>query len=43
MDTYETEEQQVEAIKKWWNENYKMVIGLAVIGLGSIVGIQQWK
>ncbi len=43
MDTYETEEQQVEAIKKWWQENYKMVIGLTVIGLGSIVGIQQWK
>ncbi len=43
MDTYETEEQQVEAIKKWWQDNYKMVIGLTVIGLGSIAGIQQWK
>ncbi len=43
MDTYETEEQQVEAIKKWWNENYKMVIALTIIGLGTIVGIQQWK
>ena len=43
MDNYETEEQQVEAIKKWWGENYKMVIIVAVLGLGSIVGVQQWK
>ncbi|MCU7938415.1 MAG: tetratricopeptide repeat protein [gamma proteobacterium symbiont of Bathyaustriella thionipta] len=43
MDNYETEEQQVEAIKKWWSENFKMVVVLAVIGLGSIVGVQQWK
>ncbi len=43
MDNYETEEQQVEAIKKWWSENFKMVIVFAVIGLGGIVGVQQWK
>ncbi len=43
MDNYETEEQQVEAIKKWWSENYKMAVLLAVVGLGSIVGVQQWK
>jgi predicted negative regulator of RcsB-dependent stress response len=43
MDNYETEEQQVEAIKKWLSENYKMVIFLAVVGIGSIVGVQQWK
>ena len=43
MDNYETEEQHVEAIKKWWAENFKMVIVLAIVGLGSIVGVQQWK
>jgi predicted negative regulator of RcsB-dependent stress response len=43
MDNYETEEQQVEAIKKWLNENYKMLIAVSIIGLGSIFGIQQWK
>ncbi|MCU7836283.1 MAG: tetratricopeptide repeat protein [gamma proteobacterium symbiont of Taylorina sp.] len=43
MDNYETEEQQVEAIKKWWIENYKMVIVAVVVGLGSIIGVQQWK
>jgi len=43
VDNYGTEDQQVEAIKKWWSENFKMVILLAVVGLGSIVGVQQWK
>ncbi len=43
MDTYETEEQQVEAIKKWWADNYKMVIVLSIIGLGSIIGVQKYK
>jgi len=43
MDNYETEEQQVEAIKKWWSENYKMIMGLVIVGLGSIIGVQQWK
>ncbi len=43
MDNFETEEQQIEAIKKWWLENYKMVIVAVVLGLGSIVGVQAWK
>ena len=43
MDNYETEEQQVEAIKKWLHENYIMIIVVTLVGLGSIVGIQQWK
>ncbi len=43
MDNYETEEQQVEAIKKWLHENYKMLIVVTIVGLGSIIGIQQWK
>ena len=29
MSTYQTEEEQVEAIKKWWKENGKSVIGRA--------------
>ena len=43
MDNYETEEQQVEAINKWWSDNYIMVIVLTIIALGSIIGVQQWK
>ncbi|MGF1691265.1 YfgM family protein [Photobacterium kagoshimensis] len=38
MDVYETEEQQVEAIKSWWKENGKAVVLGAVIGLGGLYG-----
>ncbi|MFK5892094.1 MAG: tetratricopeptide repeat protein [Pseudomonadota bacterium] len=43
MEAYETEEQQVEAIKKWWRENYKMVVLLAIVSIGSILGSQYYK
>lgn len=43
MDNFETEEQQIEAIKKWWRENYKMVIVATVLGIGSILGVQMWQ
>lgn len=39
---YETEEQQVEALKKWWNENGKSIIAGIVIGLGAVFGWQAW-
>ena len=35
---FETEEQQVEALKKWWKENGKQIIFGAVIGFGLIIG-----
>jgi len=38
MEMYETEEQQVAAIKDWWKKNGKSVIGGAVIGFGLIFG-----
>ena len=34
---YETEEQQVEALKEWWAENGKAVIAGVVLG-GSVIG-----
>jgi len=40
---YETEEQQVEAIKAWWNENGKAVIFGVVLGGGVIGGWTFWK
>ena len=42
MDTYTTEEQQVEAIKKWWNENKWSVIGGVVIGISALWGGRAW-
>ncbi|GAD78445.1 YfgM family protein [Vibrio ezurae] len=38
MELYDSEEQQVEAIKDWWRENGKAVILGAVIGLGGLFG-----
>ncbi len=38
MEQYETEEQQVEAIKRFWKENgLALVIG-AILGLGGLLG-----
>ena len=35
---FETEEQQVEALKKWWKENAKTIIVGAIIGISVIGG-----
>jgi len=40
---YETEEQQVEALKAWWAENGKAVIAGVVLGGGVIGGWSLWK
>ena len=40
---YETEEQQVEALKEWWAENGKAVIAGIVLGAGVIGGWTFWK
>ena len=38
LDVYSTEEEQVEAIKKWWNENGKSIIAGIIIGITAIFG-----
>lgn len=38
MDVYTTEEEQVEAIKKWWKENWLSLLGGVMIGIGILVG-----
>jgi len=40
---YETEEQQLEAIKKWWKENSSMVIMGVAIGITAIAGWQFYQ
>lgn len=42
MEIYETEQDQVEALKKWWKENGRSVIAGLVIGLGGISGWKFW-
>jgi len=40
---FETEEQQLEAIKKWWNENAIMIIGGIAVGISAIFGWQYYQ
>ncbi len=43
MADYETEEQQVEALKEWWKQNGVAVIGGAVLGISALVGWRGWN
>jgi predicted negative regulator of RcsB-dependent stress response len=42
VSTHLTEDEQVEALKKWWSENGKSVVAGIVIGLGIVFGWQGW-
>ncbi|TRX53972.1 YfgM family protein [Thalassomonas sp. M1454] len=43
MDDFQTEEQQVDAIKKFWHENGNSLIAGLVIGLGGFVGFNYYQ
>lgn len=43
MDVYDTEKEQLEALKKWWRENGRMVVIGLVVGLGITFGWSGWK
>jgi len=43
VQTYETEEQQVEAIKKWFKENGNSLFWTVVITLCVVSGIKYWR
>ena len=42
MNELRTDDEQVEAIKKWWQENGKAVLGGAALGLALVLGWQGW-
>jgi predicted negative regulator of RcsB-dependent stress response len=42
MADLDTDEEKVEAIKKWWKANGIAVIGGVVIGLGTVIGWRTW-
>ncbi len=42
MDVHETEEQQVEALKKWWQENRSSIITGILLGLAILFGGKSW-
>lgn len=43
MAIYDTEEEQVEALKRWWKENSQAVIIGTIVGVGLILGADFWK
>ncbi len=43
LDVTRTEEEQIEALKKWWAENGWALVGGVVIGLGAIFGWRGWQ
>ena len=43
MDVYSSEDEQVEAIKKWWKENGPAIITGVVLGLGGLFGWRYWQ
>lgn len=43
MEIYNTEEQQVEAIKSWWRDNGVAVLLGAVVGLGGLYGWRYYQ
>lgn len=42
MASYHSDEEQVEALKRWWNENGRSVVAGVVIGLGALLGWRGW-
>jgi predicted negative regulator of RcsB-dependent stress response len=42
VNVYATEDEQVEAIKKWWKDNGKSVIGGVIIGVAVLYGGRMW-
>lgn len=43
MDVYQTEEEQVESIKKWWAENSRAIFFGIGLGLLGLFAWQNWK
>jgi predicted negative regulator of RcsB-dependent stress response len=42
MAELDTDEEKIEAIKKWWKDNGVAVIAGVTIGLGAIIGWRSW-
>ncbi|NOQ36032.1 MAG: tetratricopeptide repeat protein [Methylococcaceae bacterium] len=43
VEIYDSEEEQVEALKAWWKENGRSTIIGAILGIALIVGWNFWK
>lgn len=43
MEIYDTEEESLEALKKWWKENGQSAIIGLIVGIAIILGWNYWK
>lgn len=43
MSTHLTEEEQLEALKRWWNENGKWILTAVVLAAGGYFGWNAWQ
>lgn len=43
MDSLRSEEEQVEALKRWWEENGRSTVVAIVVALGGALGWQAWQ
>ncbi len=43
MSRYETDEEQWEAIKRWWQENGKQVMLAIIVALAAVTGWNYWQ
>lgn len=43
MESYQTEEEQLEALRRWWNENGRSIVAAVVIALAGTFGWQSWQ
>ena len=43
MEGYKTDDEQIEHLKRWWQENGKSIIGGITIGLIAIFGWRGWQ
>ncbi len=43
MESYRTDEEQVEVLKRWWNENGSAMLITVGLALASIFGWQTWQ
>ena len=42
METNQTEEQQIEAVKQWWKENGSSIITGLLLGIALLFGARSW-
>lgn len=43
MEVNQTEQEQIEALQKWWAENRRAVISGLIIGLAAVFGWRGWQ